>query len=172
MSDAAGQPPAAPRARPSWDQYFLRIALDVSERATCRRRRVGAVLVRDKRILATGYNGAPRGVPHCLEAGCLREALGVPSGQRHELCRGVHAEMNALLQCALHGVAADGSVMYCTSTPCSLCSKMLINAGVRRVVYLGEYPDEMGRDLLREAGVELQRGEAPTAPAAPAAPGA
>jgi len=155
LSDEAGKP------RPSWDAYFLKIALDVAERATCLRRRVGAVLVRDKRILATGYNGAPRGVPHCAEVGCLRRELDVPSGQRHELCRGVHAEMNALLQCALHGVAAAGAVLYSTATPCSLCSKMLINAGVRRVVYLGDYPDDLGRDLLEQAGVELVRGEAP-----------
>ncbi len=155
MSDATAKP------RPSWDEYFLKIALDVAERSTCGRRQVGAVLVRDKRILATGYNGAPRGVPHCAEVGCLRESLGVPSGERHELCRGVHAEMNALLQCALHGVAAAGAVLYSTATPCSLCSKMLINAGVGRVVYLGEYPDDLGRDLLAQAGVELVRGEAP-----------
>ena len=145
--------------RPSWDRYFLKIARDVAERATCCRRHVGAVLVRDKRILATGYNGAPRNVPHCLEVGCMREKMKVPSGQRHELCRGVHAEMNALLQCAFHGVESGDSTMYCTSTPCSLCSKMLINAGVRRVVYLGEYPDDLGRELLEEAGVELIKAE-------------
>ncbi len=145
--------------RPSWDQYFLKIAGDVAERSTCRRRQVGAVLVREKRILATGYNGAPRGVPHCLDVGCLREKLNVPSGQRHELCRGVHAEMNALLQCAFHGVKSGDSTMYSTSVPCSLCSKMIINAGVKRVVYLGEYPDDLGRELLAEAGVELMRAE-------------
>jgi dCMP deaminase len=155
----APEPAPAVRDRPSWDRYFLKIACDVAERSTCRRRHVGAVLVRDKRILATGYNGAPRGVPHCLEVGCMREKLGVPSGQRHELCRGVHAEMNAMLQCALHGVAARDSVLYSTSTPCSLCSKMLINAGVVRVVYLGEYPDDLGRELLAQAGVELVRAE-------------
>jgi dCMP deaminase len=142
-------------SRPSWDQYFLKIACDVAQRSTCKRRNVGAVLVREKRILATGYNGAPRNVAHCLDTGCLREKLNVPSGQRHELCRGVHAEMNALLQCAYHGVESGDSTMYCTSTPCSLCSKMLINAGVKRVVYLGEYPDDLGRELLEEAGVEL-----------------
>lgn len=127
------------------------------------------MLVRDKRILATGYNGAPRGVPHCLDIGCMRERLNVPSGQRHELCRGVHAEMNALLQCALHGVAAGGAVMYSTSTPCSLCSKMIINAGVVRVVYLGEYPDELGRELLGQAGVALDRIEMSPPPARSAA---
>jgi len=147
----------APRTRPSWDDYFLKIASDVAERSTCCRRHVGAVLVRAKRILATGYNGAPRNVPHCLEVGCLREKMKVPSGQRHELCRGVHAEMNALLQCAFHGVASGDSTLYSTSVPCSLCSKMIINAGVQRVVYLGDYPDDLGRELLAEAGIELVR---------------
>jgi dCMP deaminase len=150
---------SASHHRPSWDQYFLKIARDAAERSTCLRRHVGAVLVRDKRILATGYNGAPRGVPHCLDVGCLREEMKVPSGQRHELCRGVHAEMNALLQCALHGVESGGATIYCTSVPCSLCSKMIINAGVKRVVYLGEYPDDLGRELLEQAGVELVRAE-------------
>jgi dCMP deaminase len=150
--------PEAP-ARPSWDDYFLKIARDAAERSTCLRRHVGAVLVRDKRILATGYNGAPRGVAHCLDVGCLREEMNVPSGQRHELCRGVHAEMNALLQCAYHGVEAGNATLYSTSVPCSLCSKMIINAGVRRVVYLGEYPDDLGRELLEAAGVELVRAQ-------------
>ena len=159
MSSKRQRPSAADRSRPSWDQYFLKIALGVAERSTCLRRHVGAVLVRDKRILATGYNGAPRGVAHCLEVGCLREELGVPSGQRHELCRGVHAEMNTFLQAALHGVAVAGAALYCTSTPCGLCAKMLINAGVSRVVYLGDYPDEFGRSLLEEAGVELVQGQ-------------
>jgi dCMP deaminase len=114
-------------------------------------------------MLATGYNGAPRGIAHCLEIGCMRDEMGIPSGQRHELCRGVHAEMNTLLQAALHGVAVEGATLYCTSTPCSLCAKMLINAGVRRVVYLGEYPDEFGRNLLEEAKVEMVQGRiAPT----------
>ena len=160
MSPARKKPPAA-RTRPSWDEYFLRIARDVAERSTCLRRHVGAVLVREKRILATGYNGAPRGVAHCLEVGCLREELGVPSGQRHELCRGVHAEMNTFLQAALHGVGVAGASLYCTSTPCSLCAKMLINAGVTRVIHLGDYPDEFGRSLLEEAGVELIQGQLP-----------
>jgi dCMP deaminase len=162
-SPARKKPGAAAPARPSWDEYFLKIARDVAERSTCLRRHVGAVLVRDKRILATGYNGAPRGVAHCLEVGCIREQLQVPSGQRHELCRGVHAEMNTFLQAALHGVAVSGASLYCTSTPCSLCAKMLINAGVSRVVYLGEYPDEFARGLLEEAGVELVQGALPKA---------
>ncbi len=158
---ASRKKPAAERQRPSWDEYFLKIARDVAERSTCLRRHVGAVLVRDKRILATGYNGAPRGVSHCLASGCMREKLGIPSGQRHELCRGVHAEMNTFLQAALHGIAVEGASLYCTATPCSLCAKMLINAGVSRVVYLGEYPDKFARHLLDEARVELIQGRIP-----------
>ena len=144
-------------SRPSWDEYFLKIAREVAERSTCLRRKVGAVLVRDKRILTTGYNGAPRGIAHCEEAGCLREELGVPSGQRHELCRGLHAEMNALVQAAVHGVGVSGGALYCTNQPCSLCTKMLINAGIARVVTLEGYPDELAEELLKEAGIPLQK---------------
>jgi len=141
--------------RPSWDEYFLKMTEIVAERSTCLRRQVGAVLVRDKRILATGYNGAPKGLPHCLEIGCLRDELKVPSGERHELCRALHAEMNALIQCALHGISTEGSTLYCTNRPCSLCAKMLINAGVRRIVFLGGYPDEMAEEMFRQAAVEI-----------------
>ena len=144
-------------SRPSWDDYFLKIAREVAERSTCLRRKVGAVLVRDKRILTTGYNGAPRGIAHCEEAGCLRDRLGVPSGQRHELCRGLHAEMNALVQAAVHGVSVSGGTLYCTNHPCSLCTKMLINAGVARVVILEGYPDELAEQLLGEAGIPLEQ---------------
>lgn len=142
--------------RPSWEEYFLQIAKYVAERTTCLRRSVGAVLVRDKRILATGYNGAPSGVSHCADVGCLRESLNVPSGERHELCRGLHAEMNALIQAALHGVNVKGSTLYCTSMPCSLCAKMLINAGIEEIVALGGYPDDLSKELLGEAGVKLR----------------
>ncbi len=142
--------------RPSWDEYFLKMTLIVAERSTCLRRSVGAVLVRDKRILATGYNGAPRGIRHCGEVGCLRDELGVPSGERHELCRALHGEMNALLQCAIHGVSTPGSTLYCTNQPCGLCAKMLINAGVERVIVLGGYPDEMAVDMFKQAGVEFE----------------
>lgn len=142
--------------RPSWDEYFLKIASDVAERSTCLRRKVGAVLVRDKRILTTGYNGAPRGMVHCEERGCLREKLSVPSGERHELCRGLHAEMNALLQAAIHGVSVEGGTLYCTTRPCSLCARMLINAGIIRVVTVGGYPDELAEQLLREAGIPVE----------------
>ncbi|MFW6189481.1 MAG: deoxycytidylate deaminase [Planctomycetota bacterium] len=142
--------------RPSWDEYFMRIAHEVAKRSTCLRRQVGAVLVLDKRILATGYNGAPSGLPHCAEVGCLREEMQVPSGQRHELCRGLHAEMNALLQGGRHGVREEGATLYSTFVPCSLCSKMIINAGIRRVVAARPYPDSFARRMLRQAGVELE----------------
>jgi len=141
--------------RPSWDEYFMRIAHEVAKRATCLRRSIGAVVVLDKRILATGYNGAPSGLPHCSETGCLREELRVPSGQRHELCRGLHAEMNALIQGARHGIRMDGATLYSTHVPCSLCSKMIINTGIVRVVAAVEYPDPLARDMLLQAGVKL-----------------
>ncbi|MFW5856357.1 MAG: deoxycytidylate deaminase [Planctomycetota bacterium] len=143
--------------RPSWDEYFMTIAHEVATRSTCLRRRVGAVLVREKRILATGYNGAPRGLSHCREAGCLRERMGVPSGQRHELCRGLHAEMNAILQAAVHGIRIEEADIYCTNSPCSLCAKMLINVGVRTIHVAAGYPDELAETMLLEAGVAVVR---------------
>ncbi|MDD5428437.1 MAG: cytidine/deoxycytidylate deaminase family protein [Candidatus Omnitrophica bacterium] len=142
--------------RPSWDEYFLSIADLVSKRSTCLRRRVGAVLVRDKRILATGYNGAPSGVKHCAETGCIREKLKIPSGQRHELCRGLHGEQNAFLQAALHGTSLKGASLYSTTQPCIICAKMIINAGIREIVIKGDYPDKMSKDLLREAKVKVR----------------
>jgi dCMP deaminase len=142
--------------RPSWDEYFLRITREVARRSTCLRRHVGALLVRDKRILATGYNGAPRGLKHCEEVGCLREQQKVPSGERHELCRGLHAEMNAFLQAASFGVSTEGATLYCTVYPCSLCAKMAINTGVRRIVTMGEYPDKLAKEILAEAGVAVE----------------
>ena len=141
--------------RPSWDEYFLSITRQVATRSTCLRRQVGAILVRDKRILATGYNGAPERLPHCEEVGCLRDQENVPSGQRHELCRGLHAEMNVFLQAAGHGVSSKDSTLYCAAHPCSLCAKMLINAGVQRVVILSDYPDELAKRLLEEGQVEI-----------------
>ena len=143
------------KERPSWDEYFMRIAQEVAQRSTCLRRRVGAVVVLSKRILSTGYNGAPSGLPHCAETGCLREQLKVPSGQRHELCRGMHAEMNALLQGARHGIRLEGGTLYSTHVPCSLCSKMIINTGLVRAVAAVDYPDTFARDMLLRAGVEL-----------------
>ena len=141
--------------RPSWDEYFMDITKVVANRATCLRRKVGAVLVKDNHILASGYNGAPAGLNHCLEIGCLREQQNIPSGQRHELCRGLHAEQNALIQAAVHGVAIKGATIYVTHQPCVLCAKMIINAGIKRVVFDGSYPDEMSMQMFKEAGVEL-----------------
>jgi dCMP deaminase len=143
--------------RPGWDEYFVQIAHLVSRRSTCLRRRVGAVLVKDKRILATGYNGAPSGITHCQIAGCLRQKLGIPSGQRHELCRGLHAEQNVLLQAALHGVSAKDSSLYITVTPCIICAKMIINAGVKEIVIEGEYPDKQAQTFLREAKIKIRK---------------
>ena len=139
--------------RPGWNEYFLEISALVSKRSTCLRRKVGALLVKDKRILATGYNGTPRGLPHCSETGCLREQLNVPSGERHELCRGLHAEQNVLLQASLHGVNVKDSILYCTNQPCIICAKMLINAGIKEVVIEDGYPDKMSMDFLSQAGI-------------------
>lgn len=142
-------------ARPTWDQYFIDITLLVATRATCLRRQVGALLVKDRNILATGYNGTPSGIRHCEETGCLRERLKVPSGERHELCRGLHAEQNAIIQAARHGVNIDGSTLYCTTMPCIICTKMLINAGIKRIVYAEGYADELAREMVEESGIEV-----------------
>ena len=143
--------------RPDWDTYFMQIAHLVSQRSTCLRRKVGAVIVKDRRILSTGYNGAPQGLPHCKDTGCLREKLKVPSGQRHELCRGLHAEQNAIIQAALHGVNIKDSIIYITESPCSICSKMIINAGIKEVVFEGGYPDDFALKFLREAKIKLRQ---------------
>lgn len=141
--------------RPSWEEYFMDIARLVAKRSTCLRRHVGAVLVKEKNILATGYNGVPSGITHCSESGCLRERLQIPSGERHELCRGLHAEQNAIIQAAKHGVNIDGSTLYCTTAPCVICAKMLINAGIYRIVYMEGYPDGLSADMLKEAGIDF-----------------
>jgi dCMP deaminase len=143
--------------RPSWDDYFMDITCLVAKRSTCRRRHVGAVLVKDKRILATGYNGAPSGIPHCLDIGCLREDLEIPSGERHELCRGLHAEQNVIIQAAYHGVCIKGAILFCTNLPCSICSKMLINAGIHDIRYQEGYADSMSEDMIKAAGVRLTK---------------
>jgi dCMP deaminase len=143
-------------ARPSWDEYFMRIATQVATRTTCRRRAVGAVLVKDKRILATGYNGVPTGIEHCLTRGCLREQLGIPSGQQHELCRGLHAEQNAIIQAARYGINISGASCYCTTQPCIICAKMLINAGIAEIIYQQPYPDELTMQMLEEAGMTVR----------------
>jgi len=142
--------------RPDWNQYFMDIAELVKTRSTCLRRQVGAVIVKDKRILTTGYNGAPSGMRHCLElGGCLREQMKVPSGERHELCRALHAEQNAIIQAAYHGISIQGATMYVTLQPCSLCAKMAVNAGIVKIVFKGSYPDELSMAILEEAGIEL-----------------
>ena len=147
------------RVRPDWDSYFMDMAMLAARRSSCLRRAVGAVLVKDRRLLATGYNGVPSGVTHCEVTGCLREKLDVPSGERHELCRGLHAEQNAIIQAALHGVSTRDAVLYCTNLPCIICAKMLINSGVRRIVYLDGYCDSLTEQMLAEVGVELVRME-------------
>lgn len=143
--------------RPSWDEYFMSIAEQVAGRSTCLRRATGAVLVKDKRILATGYNGVPKGLAHCEEVGCLREQRKIPSGSHHELCRGIHAEQNAVIQAAKHGIAMDGSTAYCTHQPCVLCAKILLNAGVIDIVFRHPYPDPLSAELLAEAGLAPRR---------------
>jgi dCMP deaminase len=139
--------------RPDWDSYFMEIADIVSKRSTCLRRSVGALIVKDKRILATGYNGAPTGLKHCMEVGCLREQMKIAPGERHELCRGLHAEQNAIIQAAYHGVTINGAHLYCTHLPCSICIKMLINAGIEKVFYLEGYPDDLSMKMIDESSI-------------------
>ena len=139
--------------RPDWDEYFLDIAKLVAKRSTCLRRQVGALIVKNRRILTTGYNGTPSGITHCEVTGCLREKLKVPSGERHELCRGLHAEQNAIIQAALYGVNIEGGTLYCTNQPCSICAKMLINAGIKEIMMKSGYPDQMAREFFDEAGI-------------------
>ncbi|MFC1814600.1 cytidine/deoxycytidylate deaminase family protein [Thermodesulfobacteriota bacterium] len=141
--------------RPSWETYFMDITALVAKRSTCLRRSVGAVIVKDKRILTTGYNGAPRSIKHCIDAGCLREELNVASGERHELCRGIHAEQNAIIQAALHGVSISAATLYCTNLPCSICAKMIINAGITKIYYLSGYADPLSAEMLQEAAIDV-----------------
>ena len=148
---------AADGRRPSWDEYFMAITDLVASRATCLRRKVGAVLVKDKRILCSGYNGAPSQIPHCRQTGCLREQLKVPSGEKHELCRGVHAEQNVIIQAAYHGIPVSGAFLYCTTQPCSICAKMIINAGIKKVYFKQGYDDPLSLEMFAQAGVELIR---------------
>ena len=142
--------------RPSWDEYFMEMARVAEKRSTCLRRKVGADIVKDNRIMATGYNGVPTGIGHCEERGCLRERLKVPSGQRHELCRGLHAEQNAIIQAAHLGQSIAGGTLYCTNQPCVICAKMIINAGIHRIVIQEGYPDELAVEMLAEAGLTIE----------------
>ncbi|MDD4155839.1 MAG: cytidine/deoxycytidylate deaminase family protein [Candidatus Cloacimonetes bacterium] len=141
--------------RPSWHEYFMSMAILVSKRATCLRRKVGAVLVKNNQIIASGYNGAPKHVAHCSQTGCMREMLNVPSGEKHELCRGVHAEQNTIIQAALNGTSIKDSVLYCTNFPCSICAKMIINAEIAYVYVLEDYPDKLAKEMFSEAGTEV-----------------
>lgn len=145
------------RRRPDWDEYFMEIAHVVAKRSTCLRRQIGAVIVKDKRIVTTGYNGAPSGLPHCLELGCLRDEREIASGTQQEVCRALHAEQNAIIQAALYGISTTGAALYCTHQPCSLCAKAIINAGIKKVVYKGDYPDQFALDMFNQAEVELVR---------------
>lgn len=142
-------------ARPSWETYFMDITTLVAKRSTCTRRAVGAIIVKDKRILSTGYNGAPSGIRHCIEIGCLRDEMNVASGERHELCRGIHAEQNAIIQAAFHGVSIKDASLFCTNLPCSICAKMIINAGIKKIYYKAGYADTMSEEMLKEARVEV-----------------
>ncbi len=139
--------------RPEWDEYFLKLAYLVAERSTCLRHHVGAVIVRNKHILTTGYNGAASGVKDCSELGCLRDKNGIPSGERHEICRAIHAEQNAIIQGSLHGIDVSGSTIYCTHSPCILCAKMIVNAKIKKFVTGGRYSDKTFRKLFKEAGI-------------------
>ncbi|ADU65829.1 cytidine/deoxycytidylate deaminase family protein [Desulfurispirillum indicum] len=143
------------RARPGWDQYFMNITAEVGRRSSCLRRQIGAIIVREKRIIATGYNGAPPGVRSSMEIGsCLRDERNIPSGTQHEICRGLHAEQNAILQAARFGTSVEGATLYCTHQPCSICAKIIIGAGIREVKYVHGYPDEMTRQYFEEANID------------------
>ncbi len=153
--------------RPDWDSYFMEIARIISKRSTCKRRNVGALIVRDKRILSTGYNGAPMGLAHCTDGECLREKLKVAPGERHELCRGLHAEQNAIVQAAYHGASINGAQLYTTHLPCSICIKMVINAGISKVFYIDGYPDELAAEIMKESEMVIRKVELPDAPVSP-----
>ncbi|MBN2331878.1 MAG: cytidine/deoxycytidylate deaminase family protein [Deltaproteobacteria bacterium] len=143
------------RSRPDWHTYFMQIAQLVATRSTCLRRQVGAVIVKNNRILSTGYNGTPSGITHCLERGCIRSERQIPSGERHELCRGLHAEQNAIIQAAYHGVSVNDADIFCTNQPCIICSKMIINAGIKKIFISDSYPDELAEEMLKEAAISL-----------------
>ena len=153
--------------RPGWDEYFMEITRLVARRSSCLRRQVGAVLVKDKNILASGYNGVPTGITHCAETGCLRAKLNIPSGERHELCRGLHAEQNAIIQAAKHGTNIDGATLYSTTMPCIICAKMIINAGIKRVVYEEGYADQLSMEMVAESGLLVEKFLLPAAEAMP-----
>lgn len=141
--------------RPSWDEYFIDIVELVKTRSTCLRRQVGALVIKDKRIIATGYNGAPSGCKHCSELGCVRDEMHIPSGERHDLCRAIHAEQNVIVQAAYAGTSLKNSTLYVTCQPCVLCAKMIINSGIQKVIFKGDYPDELAMELFKESGIRV-----------------
>ncbi len=141
--------------RLDWNEYFMEITKVVAKRSTCIRRKVGAILVRDKQILATGYNGSPKNLEHCQSKGCLRQKLNIPSGQRHEICRAVHAEQNAVIQAAVNGVSIKNAVLYCTNFPCSICAKILVNAEIKKIYIADDYQDDLSKQILQEAGIDV-----------------
>lgn len=141
--------------RISWDEYFMNIAIDVSKRSTCRRQ-VGAVITVDNVIKSTGYNGSPRGLKHCEDiGGCIREKDNIPSGTMQEYCRAVHAEQNAIIFAATEGIKIKNGTLYVNTYPCSICARMLINAGIKKIVYLGDYSDKLSKEMLEEAKIEI-----------------
>lgn len=143
--------------RPDWDTYFLMTAIIASTRSTCLRRKVGAVITLQNHVLSTGYNGSPHGTRHCIDVGCMREKFGIPSGERHEMCRGSHAEMNAISQASKMGIKTDGATIFCTHEPCSFCTKAIINAGIKEIVYFNPYPDELAQQIRAEAGIAVRQ---------------
>jgi len=151
------------RIRPSWDAYFQKMAFLVAERSTCLRHHVGAIIIKDRHVLTTGYNGAARNVDDCMKLGCLRNQLKIPSGERHEICRAIHAEQNAIIQAGVHGVTIEGGTLYCTHSPCIICAKLIVNAGIKRVVICGDYPDDFDlvMNLFEQAGVKFDRIDRP-----------
>ena len=144
-------------SRPSFDEYFMKIAHIVSSRSTCLRRMVGAVIAKENHILSTGYNGAPKGFKHCEEIGCIRKEMNVPEGQRHELCRGLHAEQNAIVQAAVFGVSIKKATIYTTHFPCSVCSKMIVNAEIKEVIYVSYYDDDLSQKILEESNIKVRK---------------
>ena len=148
--------------RPDWDDYFLKVAMLVAERSTCRRHHMGAVLVRNKRILSTGYNGAASGMKDCLELGCLRDELKIPSGTRHEICRAIHAEQNAIIQAGLHGTKIEGATIYCTHFPCMICAKMIVNSKIIKIIVYAEYPDKRSLGFLKKAKIIIKKIKKPS----------
>lgn len=149
--------------RPTWDEYFMAAAKLAATRSTCIRRQVGAVIVKNRMIISSGYNGSPRGIAHCVSTkaetgtGCLREQMNIPSGERHEMCSAIHAEQNAIIQCARTGASTNNTTLYCTTYPCSICAKIIINAGIAAIVYKGDYPDDKAKELFKEAGISVSQ---------------